>query len=334
MITPSFDSIEQAIQRGFSAVDNYLVWERHRELLRHIPPSSSITEDPLSLPAAQLIKEALTGSCALLSIYDSQSRVFYVALAGDSRAVLGRRNEQNTWTATALSLDQYASNPSEEARIQSEHPGEPDVLKNKRLLGSLQPTRSFGDLYYKWSDDMQTQIRAQYLNDGNLGRQLAPNVSPPYLTAQPVVTSVEIQPQKGDFVVMASDGLWELLSNEEVVALVGRWIDQQKDIGPSEGRQGWKKWISSTKSTVLGRDSTGQKRPEHGGLHSIHPDNRFVLEDQNAATHLLRNALGGQLHDGQVLRAMLTLSQPLSRKYRDDLTIMVIFFGDIPSPHM
>lgn len=325
---PQFESVAQAIQRGFKTVDHYLVWERREELLQHIPSSSSIVKDPLCLPAARLLKEALAGSCALLSMYDSQSHMFYVALAGDSRAVLGRRSEENTWTATVLSLDHYASNPDEDARIRHIHPGEPDVLKNQRLLGTLEPTRAFGDLYFKWSDDMQNKVRAQYLNDGNSGRQKAPNATPPYLTAEPVVTSVEIQPSKGDFVVMASDGLWDILSNQEVVALVGRWIDEQKDIGPDNGQNGWGTCISSVETRALGGDSTGQRSPEHGGLRPIHPDERFVLEDKNAATHVLRNALGGKLHNGETVRAILTLSNPLSRRYRDDLTIMVILFGD------
>ncbi|PYH89037.1 protein serine/threonine phosphatase 2C [Aspergillus ellipticus CBS 707.79] len=326
-ILPPFETIAQALKNGFLAVDDHLVWDRRESLLEHAPQSSSITADPLSLPAAQFLKEAFTGSSALLSVYDSRTRMFYVALAGDSRAVLGRRHEPGSWTATVLTLDQYGSNPGEEARIRSEHPGEQDVLKNKRLLGSLEPTRSFGDLYYKWTDAMQDKVRECFLNDGKLGRQLAPNATPPYLTAEPLVTSVHIQPERGDFVVMASDGLWELLSNEEVVGLVGRWVDEQKSIGTEDGKKGWKRYISSVKSTVVGGNPTGQKKPQHSGS-PIHPDDRFVLEDTNAATHLLRNALGGQLHDGEMVRAMLTLSPPLSRRYRDDLTIMVIFFDE------
>ncbi|KAJ5585320.1 protein serine/threonine phosphatase 2C [Penicillium hispanicum] len=136
-----------------------------------------ITKDPLSLPAVHLLKEAFTEACALLSVYDSQSRVLHVATTGDSRAVLGRRSDQATWTATVLSLDQYGSNPGEQARIRSQHPGEPDVLKNGRLLGSLEPTRAFGDLFYKWTDGMQSQIRSLFVNDNNLERQTAPNAT-------------------------------------------------------------------------------------------------------------------------------------------------------------
>ncbi|KAF7587407.1 hypothetical protein BBP40_007267 [Aspergillus hancockii] len=182
---------------------------------------------------------------------------------------------------------------------------------NGRFLGSLEPTQAFGDRFLKWTDEMQAKVQKRYLNDGNLGRQLAPNATPSYLTAEPIVTSVQIQPERGDSGVIALDGLWKLLSNEEVVGLVRRWIDEQENIGPGQGRRGWKSCVSAVKST------TGQKRPVSTALTSIFPDGRFVLEDRSSATDLLRNALGGgHLHDGPDGIGM-------------HLTVMVIFFGDV-----
>ena len=52
--------------------------------------------------------------------------------------------------ATPLSVDQTAENDDEVERLRLEHPGEAFVIKNKRLLGQLQPLRSFGDIQYKW----------------------------------------------------------------------------------------------------------------------------------------------------------------------------------------
>jgi pyruvate dehydrogenase phosphatase len=328
-VPPSSETIEQAIKRGFLTLDHHLVWDRLDSVLKTTPPSSNLTELPLSLPAAQLLNEPFTGSCALLAFYDSGTRLLRVAVTGDSRAVLGRRDQQGTWKATALSVDQYGTNLDEVKRIQEQHPGEKQVLKNKRLLGSLEPTRAFGDMFYKWPDSTQQDIRSRYLNDGNLGKQLAPNVTPPYLTAEPVVTSIRIQPEKGDFVVIASDGLWDLLSNEEVVGLVGRWIAEQRGIGKGNVSHRWDGWFRQNVTRTAQDDPASQKRPQHTGACPICPDERFVLEDRNAATHLLRNALGGKFHDGEMIRAMLTLQSPLSRRYRDDLTIEVIFFGEV-----
>jgi pyruvate dehydrogenase phosphatase len=107
--------------------------------------------------------------------------------------------------------------------------------------------------------------------------------------------------------------------NDEVVALVGRWIDQQKESGVVKARGDGRRPGSSE-----GPAGLNHRRPC-----SVHSKDTFVLEDRNAATHLLRNALGGQHYDGQMVRATLALSYLLSRTYRDDLTIMVIFFVDV-----
>ena len=97
--------------------------------------------------AAELLAPALSGSCALLAFYDSQSKDLKVACAGDSRAVLGRRGENGKWSATPLSEDQTGGTPSEMDRLRAEHPGEPNVVRNGRILGQLEPSRSFGDAW-------------------------------------------------------------------------------------------------------------------------------------------------------------------------------------------
>jgi pyruvate dehydrogenase phosphatase len=60
----------------------------------------------------------------------------------------------------------------------------------------------------------------------------------------------------------------------------------------------------------------GQKTPirqRQWGMKSGEND-RFVVEDKNVATHLVRNALGGK--DKDMVCALLTLPAPFSRRYR------------------
>jgi pyruvate dehydrogenase phosphatase len=45
----------------------------------------------------------------------------------------------------------------------------------------------------------------------------------------------------------------------------------------------------------------------------------FVFEDQNIATHLVRNALGGAKREQ--VSVLLSIPSPLSRRYRDDVSI-------------
>ncbi|KAI1117565.1 protein phosphatase 2C [Nemania sp. NC0429] len=316
--TPSPEAIDAAMKAGFTRLDNEIVHDSVDKVLK----SNS------KRVAAELLGPALSGSCALLSFYDSSSKTLRVACTGDSRAVLGRRSSSGKWTATALSEDQTGSNPNEAARLRKAHPGESRVVHNGRVLGGLEPTRAFGDASYKWSRDISERLRASFF-----ARTTSPYLrTPPYVTAEPVVTTTNIQPDKGDFLVLATDGLWEMLTNEEVVGLVGKWIESQAaEQSTSQFGSVWSKVFGSTQSLPVeagqheGPD--GQKTPHRLGQWGISPDQkeRFVVKDKNVATHLIRNALGGK--NEEQLCALLTLVSPFSRRYRDDLTVQVIFFG-------
>lgn len=270
--------------------------------------------------AAELLQPALSGSCALLSFYDSRSKLLRVACTGDSRAVLGRRSDSGKWTATALSVDQTGSNPDEAARMRKLHPGEDRVVHNGRVLGGLEPTRAFGDATYKWSRDISMRLRQAFF-----GRTPSPLLkTPPYVTAEPVVTTTKVNPENGDFLVLATDGLWEMLTNEEVVGLVGKWIETQAS-GSSSNSQfdsTWARIFGSGNKPQLpvehakGQDVGGQKTPIRLQQWGISPDapERFVVKDKNVATHLVRNALGGK--NEEQVTALLTLPAPFSRRYR------------------
>lgn len=305
VLVPSSEAIDAAIKQGFVRLDHDIVNESVNKVL----------ESKSRRVAAELLAPALSGSCALLSFYDSQSKDLKVAVAGDSRALLGRRGPSGKWTATALSEDQTGGTPSEMKRLREEHPGEPYVTRNGRILGQLEPSRSFGDATYKWTKDVQDKIKRQFF-----GRTPSPLLkTPPYVTAEPVITTTKIDPSKGDFIVMATDGLWEMLSNEEVVGLVGQWIEQQQ---AGNGNKAWlQSWFgfSSQKSLPVegpnDASSEGQRRPIRQQQYDITGKaDRFVVEDKNAATHLVRNAMGGK--DRDMMCALLTLPSPYSRRYR------------------
>jgi len=329
---PSPSSIDAAIKRGFLALDKSIVQDSVAEAF----------QKKTKAQAASLLAPALSGSCALLSFYDSASKTLRVACTGDSRAILGRRSSGNTskWTAHPLSVDQTGGNEDEAARLRAEHPGEPDVVSRGRVLGGLEPSRAFGDASYKWSREVQNKIKREYF-----GRTTSPNIkTPPYVTAEPVVTTTQVQPEKGDFVVMATDGLWEMLTNEEVVGLVGSWLEKHPEAQmggstsvkvPQSQADGWlSSWFSSGSGNKNelpvapqandANSAGGQRAPirqQQWGLESSSYDksgvpssSRFVVEDKNAASHLIRNALGGANTD--MICALLTLPSPYSRRYR------------------
>ena len=252
-----------------------------------ISPSSSISDwlpfnffGPRKLDKAlfaQNLRPALAGSCCLVA-YLEGSRL-YIACTGDSRAVLGRRRQDGSHYALDLSADQTTKNPAEYARLLEEHPGEETTVVNRgRILGGLMPTRAFGlffasvftwigDARYKWPLEVQ-----QVLTPFGIRRIPQNYKTPPYVTARPEVTSLEIDLQSDDFLIMASDGLWDELSSEEAVNVVARH---------------------------------SQNEP---------------------ATELIKEALSDG--DPAQLQRILGIPAPKSRRYRDDITVSIAFFGD------
>lgn len=316
---PTPEAIDAAIKKGFVLLDHEIVHESVERVIK----------SDTKRAAAELLAPALSGSCALLSFYDTKSKLFRVACTGDSRAVLGRKGANGKWTATALSEDQTGGTPSEQIRLRAEHPNEPNVVRNGRILGGLEPSRAFGDAFYKWTKEVQERMKKNFL--GRTPSALLK--TPPYVTAEPIVTTTKIEPGQGDFVVMATDGLWEFLSNEEVIGLVGQWLESQPNTSSSNSSSSWpKSWFSSgsqglpvegAKNDQVGLGQRGPIR-QYSSARTV--NERFAVEDKNAATHLVRNALGGK--DRDMVSALLTLPSPYSRRYRDDLTVEVIFFGE------
>lgn len=339
-LVPSPEVINNAIERGFVKLDEEIVTKSVERLLAN----------PNKAGAAELIAPALSGSCGLLAFYDSYSQDLRVAVTGDSRAVLGSRNSDGEWTAKALSTDQTGSNEEEAVRLRAEHPGEEStVVRRGRVLGGLEPTRAFGDARYKWSKDTQERIARSFF-----GRRSPQELrSPPYVTARPVITTTKIKPENGDFLVMGTDGLYEMLSNEEIVGLVVEWMEAKQPhyLGGSVRNNGsqtslWNKIFggksNATDGTSITADNVGltitvkdtslnreaQKQPIRRRPGA--PPPHFTVEDENASTHLMRNALGGG--DLEQVSMLVSIPAPISRSYRDDLTVTVVFFGNSEKP--
>ena len=253
---PRSEDIHTAIKKAFLELDDILVNEAAKRALdlsdkdyqtlnkgKELPVSTESSDKPSSVTTLsrsqkmKMLAESYSGSCAILGIYDNAQRALHVALTGDLRAVLGRRviapKEEMSGNAPTnhkpgyiyevhqLSFDQKASNPKEAERLTALHPDEPDLLKDNRVLG-WGPARAFGDGIMKWSLAIRNRLCAEYLADWPKAETYK---TPPYFTAEPEVTTLE-KVRRGDFLVLASDGLWDVLTNEEVIGLVGKWVEQ------------------------------------------------------------------------------------------------------------
>lgn len=254
---PASDEIHSAVKAAFTEVDDLMVHEAAKRVLgvsgegyRALNEGKESSESPppsntLPMPrfeAMNLLKEAYAGSCAILGIYNNLERTLHVALTGDSRAVLGRRipvppnnfpegerrsvkqssaSVEYAYKAHQLSLDQNAKNPKEAERLTTLHPDEPELLEKDRVLG-WGCACAFGDGVMKWTAAVQKRLWQEFL--GSRPRDVLK--TPPYFTAKPEVTTFE-GVRRGDFLVLALDGLWDSLTNEEVVGLVGKWLEER-----------------------------------------------------------------------------------------------------------
>ncbi|XP_006649361.1 probable protein phosphatase 2C 28 [Oryza brachyantha] len=157
---------------------------------------------------------AAVGSCCLVGVICSGT--LYVANLGDSRAVLGRL-VKSTGEVLAMQLSSEHNACYEEVRqeLQSSHPDDPHIVVLKhnvwRVKGLIQISRSIGDVYLKRPEYNREPLHSKF--------RLRETFKRPILSSEPAIVVHQIQPND-HFVIFASDGLWEHLSNQEAVDLV------------------------------------------------------------------------------------------------------------------
>ncbi|KAI3682493.1 hypothetical protein L1987_82516 [Smallanthus sonchifolius] len=142
----------------------------------------AIKQGYLTTDSEFLKQEQRGGACCVTAIITSGNLV--VSNAGDCRAVVSRGG-----TAEALTSDHRPSRLDEKQRIESLG-GYVDCSRGvSRVLGSLAVSRGIGDRSLKQ-----------------------------WITAEPETKIFKLMPEF-EFLIMASDGLWEKVSNQEAVDL-------------------------------------------------------------------------------------------------------------------
>ncbi|KAF2220244.1 phosphatase 2C-like domain-containing protein [Elsinoe ampelina] len=278
---------------------------------------SALSTTPANATHSTAVAPALSGSCALGLYFQHETSTLYTANTGDCRAVLGRwSTEASTYVPQPLSSDHTGFNASEVKRIEAEHPGETGIIdpKTGRIFG-LAVVRAFGDSRWKWNDETILEAHKKFW--GPKPRPNGVNKTPPYLTAEPEVTETKIiDGKRGDFVIMASDGLWDHLSNEDAVMIVNKWLEAKRS-----GKLG-----KEVYEVPKNEDTYYDERPGYGLTWRIKPE-YFSYEDDNAAACLVRNAMGGKRK--HLVDRLVKMEPPWSRDAHDDTSVQVIFFGDV-----
>lgn len=157
---------------------------------------------------------ASVGTCCLVGVICNG--LVYVANAGDSRVVLGRADRGvRGVSAVQLSTEHNASYASVRDELQSMHPDDPKIVVLKhnvwRVKGLIQVSRSIGDAYLKKQEFNREPLLAKFRVSKPFSKQI--------LNPEPSIFIHKLNP-KDQFLIFASDGLWEHLSNEEAVDIV------------------------------------------------------------------------------------------------------------------
>mmetsp|Transcript_3230 Transcript_3230/g.4214 ORF Transcript_3230/g.4214 Transcript_3230/m.4214 type:complete len:480 (+) Transcript_3230:160-1599(+) len=168
------------------------------------------------------------GACAVSAIVLDD--YLYVANAGDSECVLGRRRrkrkhivqaESNVyptpeerdhpdWTnmapfptpghdAIIVSKAHKTSDPEEQKRVLDAG----GIISFGRMFGDLAVARAFGDSEYKM-----------------------PLAAADYISVEPCIRQVPMD-EYDEFIIMASDGIWDKLTAQEAVDMVSKYLEQK-----------------------------------------------------------------------------------------------------------
>lgn len=150
-----------------------------------------------------LDEEDASGSTGVIAVYDGRRHVLTVAGVGDSMCVLSRSGK-------AVILNRMHRLDNEDERERVKRAG--GMVINNRVNGLLAISRAFGDTQFKPEKD-DTSTRAP---EG-------------LVISTPEVYSELITP-KTEFAIMATDGLWDVMTPQMAVTFVRNMLHKHRDL--------------------------------------------------------------------------------------------------------
>lgn len=159
-----------------------------------------------------MLKNSPTGSCGVVVL--ERAGFLYVCNLGDSRVQVAKKDESGSLSTILLTNDHNTKNENEVRKV-LERTSDPFPIRanissnteGMRVGGVLMLTRAFGDGVFK-RRDMSMAPFINYL---------------PYITSEPEVNVHKIVPSD-QFVVIASDGLYEQFTPEQITSYVGEFL--------------------------------------------------------------------------------------------------------------
>ncbi|CAI7772181.1 unnamed protein product [Closterium sp. NIES-54] len=192
----------------------------------------------------QFLQQNLGSGSAVVTCWAAPGSI-HVAHAGDCRAVLCRKG-----AASVLTSDHKASREDERDRIENLGGHVDNFTGTWRVQGVLAVTRGLGDANYK-----------------------------EYITSEPEVVHVPVT-RDCDFLIMASDGLWDVVTNQEAVDIARSCLEAEikafKRNNPPSANSSLSTIPSfsstSTESSSLTLNYDGKESASDDGLTTPSPD--------------------------------------------------------------
>lgn len=158
------------------------------------------------IPISSMRKAGTTATALFVT-----EKAVIISSVGDSRAVLSLgasfQSTQNTIDALPLTVDHVASNKLERQRVESLGGFVEERGGTLRVNGTLVLTRSIGDAHLADFLSRTPHVISFTRDEVNI-------------KCQPGVTGGSNEEIMPCFIILASDGLWDVMTNQEAVTLV------------------------------------------------------------------------------------------------------------------
>eukprot|EP01038_Epipyxis_sp_PR26KG_P004060 gene4060-5803_t len=148
-------------------------------------------------------EEDMSGSTGSVIVYDGRKQVLTIATLGDSICVISRASK-----AVVLNKMHRLDNIQEKERVEKAG----GFVANHRINGLLAISRAFGDIQFKEFDTITGNVTQSGLV-----------ISIPEIYAEKITPMTE-------FAIVASDGLWDVMSPQKSVDFVRSMLNKKKNL--------------------------------------------------------------------------------------------------------
>ncbi|KAL5059253.1 hypothetical protein RYX36_030857 [Vicia faba] len=190
---------------------------------------NTITEDTLRTAVSDTEKEFMhyvstdfvaipdlgkAGACCLAGVI--WKKTLYIANLGDSRAIIASMVNGKP-VVQQLTRDHNCGDVVIREELQEMHPNDPEIVMHRngawRVKGIIMVSRTIGDAYLKRPDfTFSASFPKDFPNVPKIPDRCV-------LSAEPEMHSRALR-DNDKFLIFASDGLWELMSNEQAAQIV------------------------------------------------------------------------------------------------------------------